>query len=126
MRPIARWLHLMSSTVTVEARTDDDTSGYPTPQYAAGVAYRAHLSRKRRLVRTLGGEQVVSDMAVYLATSDAVEPTARLTLSTGDVGSTEATALQPAIVAVERHFDAAGPHHTVLFCGGGGQRLSGI
>lgn len=113
MRPISRWAHLMSSVVAVEPRTGLDR--YAQPAYGAAVAYRAHLSRKRRLVRNAAGQEVVSGQAVYLMTNADIQPTARVTLSSGDVGSTEATALQPVLVAVERRFDGAGPHHVVLY-----------
>jgi hypothetical protein len=114
MRPIARWRHLMSSVVTFEPRTGTDTdTGLPT--YGAATTYRAHLSRKRQLVRGEAGLEVDSGQTVHLDAAPAIEPTARITLSTGDVGSTEASAIHPAIVAVERRYDQSGPHHTVVY-----------
>lgn len=115
MRPITRFFHLMSSAVSVEEPTGtrDD---YGAPAYGAAVSYRAHLSRRRRLVRNALGEQVVSMQALYLGTADPVGLEARLTLSTGDVGSTEDRQIHPRLIAVERRFDQKGPHHTVLYC----------
>jgi hypothetical protein len=114
MRPIARWRHMMSSVVVVEPRTGTDgDSGVGT--YGSPLTYRAHLSRKVRLVRNAAGEEVNSGQAVYLDASVAVQPTDRVTLSTGDVGSTGSHQLQPAIIAVERRFDGDGPHHVVVY-----------
>lgn len=104
---------MMSSKVSVQPRTGQSGSGAPT--YGDAVTYDAHLSRKRRLVRTLQGEEVVSSQAAYLCTNVDIQPTARVTLSTGDVGSTEDYALHPPLVSVERRFDQTGPHSTVLF-----------
>ena len=115
MRPISRFRHLMSSTVTVAPRSGND--GYGKPTYGAAVTYRAHLSRKRNVVRGSTGQEVVSQQAVYLATADNIQPTARVTLTTGDVGSTTPDAINPLILAVERRFDGNEPHHVVLYLG---------
>lgn len=114
MRPIAAWRHLMSSVVTFEPRTGTDTdTGLPT--FGSAVTYRAHLSRKRQLVRGEAGLQVDSAQAVHLDAAPLIEPTARITLSTDDVGSTGDSALHPTIVSVERRYDQSGPHHTVVY-----------
>lgn len=112
MRRIARWRHMMSSTVSLAARAATDA--YGTPTYGAAVSYPAHLRGERVLVRTVSGQQVESTQAIYLGTNASVDPTAQLTLSTSDVGSTEGFALHPPILAVERRSDGAGPHHCVL------------
>ena len=117
MRAITGWRHLMASTVSVAARSSLDSYGVPT--YATATSYAAHLSRKRRMVRTAEGQEVVSDQAVYLNTSANIQPTAKVTLSTGDVGSTEPWAITPPIVAVERRFDDRAAHSVVLYLGGG-------
>lgn len=113
MRAISRFRHLMSSTVLIAPRTGQGTYGAPT--FGADVAYPAHLSRRRRLVRAPNGQEVVSGQALYLGTAADIQPTARVTLSTGDVGSTESHAIHPTIVSVERRFDQRGPHHVVVF-----------
>lgn len=113
MRPISAWAHMMTNTVTVAPRTALDTYGKPT--YGTAVSYKAHISRKRTMVRSPAGQEVESGQQVHLLGSPAVEPSAQLTLSTGDIGSTEAAALHPKIVSVERLFDQNGPHHTVLY-----------
>lgn len=115
MRPIARFLHLMSSSVAVAARSGMDAYGKPT--YDAAVSYRAHLTGKRTLVRTAGGQDLVSTQSAYLATAAQIDATAQVTLSTADVGSTAESALHPPILAVERRYDGTGPHHVVLRLG---------
>jgi hypothetical protein len=105
---------MMSSSVSVESRTGTDgDTGLGT--YGTPLVYRAHLSRKVRMVRNVAGEEVQSGQAVYLDASVAVQPADRLTLSTGDVGTTGEHVLRPTIIAVERRFDGAGPHHTVVY-----------
>lgn len=104
---------MMSSTVTVAARTGVD--GFNKPTYAAGVRYECHISRKKRLISNAAGEQIDSGQAIYLDTAATFQPTALVTLSTADVGSTEAYAVNPKIVSVERRFDQRGPHHVVLY-----------
>lgn len=113
MRPITAWAHMMSSTVTVAPRTGQD--GYGKPEYGAAATYRAHISRKRTLVRDAAGEQVESGQAVHLMTTAPILPTSLLTLSTGDAGSTSPGLVNPKILAVERRSDQAGPHHVVLY-----------
>jgi hypothetical protein len=110
MRPISRYRHLMSSTVTVEARTGVDGFGKPT--YGAGTSYRCHISRRKRLIRNERGEEIVSGQALYLDAAPDVALTALLTLSASD-----SSLVHPVLVAVERRFDNAGPHHTVLYLG---------
>lgn len=103
----------MSTAVTIEPRTGQD--GYGKPSYGSATTYRAHITRKISLVLNANGEQVQSGRSVHLMTATPILPTARLTLSTGDAGSTTPSMLQPEIMAVERRSDQAGPHHVVLF-----------
>ena len=103
----------MSSTVLIAARSGND--GYGKPTYGSDVSYTAHLGHERKLVRTPGGQEVESGQQIHLSGSPAVQPTARITLSTADVGSTEAFAINPTIISVDRRFDGIGAHHTVIF-----------
>lgn len=112
MRPVSRWRHLMSSRVSVAARSGVD--GYGKPSYGAAATYAAHVRGERTLVRNASGQEVVSSQTVYLATAASVLPSAQVTLSTSDVGSTEGWALHPPILAVERRSDQNAPHHVVL------------
>jgi hypothetical protein len=113
MRPVSGWAHMMSSTVAIAPQTGVDRYGKPT--YGTAVSYIAHLSRKRRMVRTAAGQEIVSDQSVVLNTNVDVPMTSQVTLSTADVGSTESWAIHPLIVSVLRAFDQNGPHHTTLY-----------
>lgn len=113
MRPISRWAHMMASTVSIAARSSND--GYGGPSYGSPVSYVAHLSRKRRITRSVGGQEVVSEQALYLDGSVNILPSAQVTLSTADVGSTESFDIHPLIQSVERRFDGAGAHHVVVY-----------
>lgn len=113
MRPVTSWGHMMASSVTIEPRTGQD--GYGAPSFGSGTTFKAHISRKRTLVRNANGEQVESGQCVHLMTATQILPTARITLSTADAGSTMPTLTQPLILAVERRQDQAGHHHVVVF-----------
>lgn len=115
MRPIGEWAHLMPVTVQIAAKSSDDRYGKPT--YGAAVSYTAHLSRMKRMVTNGQGQVVASEQAIYLNGSPPVLPTAQVTLSTADAGSTESWALHPPVMAVERRYDQSGPHHTVVHLG---------
>jgi hypothetical protein len=114
VRPVSRFAHLMSSFALVAPRIGTDTGGYGRPVYGPDVRYQAHLSRNPELLRTGVGQEAVSRQSLHLATADPIQVTARVTLSTADVGSTESTLIHPPILSVERLFDQKGPHHTVL------------
>lgn len=105
----------MSSAVTIANPLSVDTYGKPT--YGTPVSYRAHLSRKRMLVRGDNGQEIESKQQVHLDGAPAVLPSAQVTLSTADVGSTEGWAIHPSIAGIERRFDGDGPHHVVLYLG---------
>lgn len=114
MRPISGWAHLMASTVGIAAKTGVDSYGKPT--YGTSTSYQAHISRKRRLVLTAGGQQIVSEQSIVLNTNAAaIQPDSQVTLSTGDIGSTETWALHPLILSVTRSFDQAGAHHVTVY-----------
>jgi hypothetical protein len=117
MRPITEWQHLMSSRVSVALRTSLDTDVVPT--YGTPITdIPAHLSRKRRLIadqREPQLREIVSSQSVHLGINMDVPLTAKVTLSTGDVGSTEETQLSPVIVHVRRRFDQAGAHSITIY-----------
>ena len=66
------------------------------------------------MVLTAEGQQILSSQSLHLATTDPIQAVAQVTMSTGDVGSTEAIYLHPLIRAVERLFDGSSAHHVVL------------
>lgn len=49
MRSIAAFQHLMSTTVSIAPRSSLNSYGEPT--FGTDETFRAHLSRKRRIVR---------------------------------------------------------------------------
>lgn len=102
----------MSSAVQVAARSGTDA--YGKPSYGTATTYRGHVARKRHLVLNANQQVVASEQSVYLSTKDQILPNAQVTLSTGDVGSTESWAIHPIITSVERLFDQHGAHHVVL------------
>ena len=73
------------------------------------------LMGKRKRVVDDKGQEVVSSQQALLGTVALIQPTARVTLSTADAGSTDASMTQPTILAVERRYDDVGLHHSVLF-----------
>jgi hypothetical protein len=113
VKPVSRWAHMMASTCTVAVRTGTNSFGQPT--YGTAVTYKCHISRKKRMISNAAGEQIDAGQTIYLNTNAMFEPTAQVTLTTGDVGSTQSHAINPRIVSVERLFDQTGPHHTVLY-----------
>lgn len=113
MRHIRRFRHLMASTVQIAPRASLDEYGKPT--YGTAISYSAHLSRQPKMVRTPEMQDVLSTQSIYLDGHPPVLETAQVTLSTGDVGSTETVLLQPLIRSVDRRFDQGGAHHTVVY-----------
>jgi hypothetical protein len=112
---VAAWLDMMRQTVTVEPVSGRDLFGNKT--YGAALTYRCRLVGKRKLVIDEAGKEVLSRQTVYLATADAIDPESRVTLSTADVGSTAATAINPPIVSTARFPDETGWHHAVIYLG---------
>ena len=112
MRPISGWFHMMSSRVGVAPKTGDSAGGPST--YGSTTFYPAHIVRESRLVRNMAGDEVLSKQQAYLGTNLSFGEDSLVTLSTADAGSTEAYAIHPPIVAVQRRFDQTGPHHTIL------------
>ena len=103
---------MMSSRVGVAPKTGDSAGGPST--YGAVTTYSAHIVRSARIVRNAAGDEVLSKQQVYLGTNVSIGEDAQVTLSAADAGSTAPHAIHPPIVAVERRFDQAGPHHTIL------------
>lgn len=99
--------------VTVEARSSVD--GYGEPTYSTAVSHRARVVGKRRLVRNSQGDEVMSTHQVYFAGQPAIGAHDRLTLSTGDVNSTETGARQPPVLATGIFPDDAGRKQVTVY-----------
>lgn len=107
------WRELLTQSVSIAARTGQDSYGKPT--YSTGTAYAARVVGKRRLVVNTAGQEVASDWTVYLYGDPAVTPQDKVTLSTADVGSTAALAINPPVLAVGRYPDEIGMLYTALY-----------
>ena len=104
---------LCRQTVRLAARTGVD--GYGEPTFGPEAVVRARVEGRRRLVRNDQGREVLSSHTVYLATAVPIGAHDRITLSTGDVASTETGAIQPDILAVGKSPDEHGRQHVVLY-----------
>lgn len=100
------WAGLMRQVILVAPRSGHDSFG--NPAYGADVSYFGRLVGKRQLVRNVEGQEVVSSQTVYLRSGDNILPSARVTLSTADVGSTEEWSLTPPIIETGRYPDEHG------------------
>lgn len=99
--------------VTVEHRTGVDAQGNPT--YGAASSHRCRVSGVARLVLNARGEAVYSTASVHFVANPAVAQHDRLTLSTGDVNSTETGLRQRPILAVGRYPDEQNRAHYAVF-----------
>lgn len=116
MRPIAAFRHMMASSVQIAPRSGVDAFGKPT--YGTAVVYRAKIYYRGKFLgadRTPAGQGIAPRRMMHLDTATPILPTAQVTLSTGDVGSTEAWAIHPLITDVERFYDAGGAHSTMVY-----------
>ena len=113
MRPVSAFWRRFQTTVQIAPRTGVD--GYAKATYStAPTPYQAHLSGDRRLVRTAAGLEALSNQKITLMTTDLIDPSAQITLSTADVGSTEEAYIHPLVLCADPVSDAGGRHHTVL------------
>jgi len=100
-------LALMPSTMVVYGLSSWSTDGYGEPVFStSGTSYRCHVMNKQTMVRTLQGDEQVSDMQVWVRTTATFDPTSKLTVSGSTVGP---------ILALEHHYDEDGLHHTKVF-----------
>lgn len=100
-------------TVQIAARTGVD--GYGEPTYGANAAYRVRISGKRRMIRNFAGVEVLSTHTIHFAATPAIGAHDRITLSTGDVNSTETGAITPSILAVGKFPDDTGRISLTVF-----------
>ena len=98
---IRQFAPLMTQTVAIAPWTGYDAYGQPS--WGSDVTYKAAVIGEIKLVRDKTGQTVPSKQRVYLMGAPAIGPEDRVTLSTGDVGSTEQYAIRPPILAVGRY-----------------------
>lgn len=108
---------LMTQRVTIAPFSSYDS--YGKAAYGTAVTYRAAVVQESKLVVNRAGQEVPSHSAIYLMSNAAIRPEDQVTLSTGDVGSTESYALTPRIVAVFRYPFLRGQFVTCLALGAG-------
>jgi len=117
VRPIARFRHMMPVTVKIAPRTGVDA--YGKPSYGTPVPYQAKIFYIRQMVtdvmRSTTQQIVHPNKVMHLDSADAILPTAQVTLTTGDAGSTENWAVHPLIKGVERLYDEKGPHSSLIY-----------
>lgn len=111
--PISDWFDMMTQSVTFEPCSGRNVRGEKT--YGTAVTYQCRIAGKVQQVIGPEGRLVFSRQTIYLGTADAVDANGRITLSTGDTGSTEETATHPQILATARYPDGDGAHHSELF-----------
>ena len=102
----------MKQQCTIAPLASEDSRGKPT--YGAAVTYRCRLVRKETEVVDSKGRILKSGHTLYLASADLILTDAQLTLSTGDTGSTEATAINPPILGSDTYPDESGPVYTAV------------
>jgi len=91
---------LMRQRVTVAPFSGYD--GYGSASYGSAVEYQAAVVGKMERVIGADGQEVPSRQTVYLKSDVALRPEDQITLSTGDVGSTESFAINPTVIAIGR------------------------
>jgi hypothetical protein len=112
--PTVRVFHpLMRQTVTIAPWESYDDWGEPT--YGTAQTYRCAVVGEMKMVRSATGQEAPSRQTIYLMSNAAIRPEDQITLSTGDVGSTESYAINPRILSVGRFPFLRGQYHSVVY-----------
>jgi len=106
---------LMQQRVTIKRFASYNDFGEAS--YGDPVTYQAAVVGEMKRVLNAQGEETPTNMSAYLMTADAVRPEDEITLSTGDVGSTEQWAIQPKIIATARYPFTRGQFFTAVHLG---------
>ena len=91
---------LMRQSVSVSPFQSYDA--YGDASYGSAVAYECAVVGKSEKVLGENGQEVLSRQTVYLKSDAPLRPEDKVTLSTGDVGSTESYAINPTILSIGR------------------------
>jgi len=91
---------LMRQRVTVAPFSSYDS--YGSASYGSGVVYEGAVVGKSEKIIGADGQEVLSRQTIYLKSDAALRPEDQITLSTGDVGSTESYAINPTILSIGR------------------------
>lgn len=100
------WLNMCPHTITVEPYASVDAYGAYT--YGTARTYRARVEGKNQLVMTGQGEESVSHITIYVASSS-IGPKDRITLPS------PFTPTVPNILDVRYVSDESGFHHAVVY-----------
>lgn len=100
------WHDMCPHQITVEPFVSVDTYGAYT--YGSAVTHRARILGKNRIVTTIGGEEVVSHIQIYVGTAT-IGPRDRITLPAPFQPT------QPNILDVQHVYDEGRHHHVVIF-----------
>ena len=106
---------LMTQRCTIAPKTS--YGDYGAASYGAAVTYQCAVVGEMKRVVNAAGDEVPSHQQVYLMSNAAIRPEDKITLSTGDVGSTESYAINPSIVAVSRYPFTRGQFFTMISLG---------
>lgn len=101
----SEWLDMCPHHISVEPFTGVDTYGSYT--YGTAATYRARVQGKNRLVMNQQGEEAVSSITIYIASST-IGPKDRITLPA------PFSPTVPNILDVQHVSDESGGHHTVV------------
>ena len=104
---------LMRQTVQIAPKTGYD--GYGNAAFGSAVTHQCAVVGEMKLVKNERGQDVPSKQTIYLMSAAAIRPEDQVTLSTGDVGSTESFAINPSIVAVGRFPFTRGQFATCVY-----------
>lgn len=107
---------LMRQVITIETPSGFAQSGEPT--FNDPVTYRCQLTGKRKMTVNANGETVMSGMTAIFESGDPFDTRSRVTLATGDIGSTESHLITPAIASVHRFSDDGFELVELLLAGG--------
>jgi hypothetical protein len=91
---------LMRQSVSIAPFASYD--GYGNASYGSSVEYEAAVVGKMERIVGFDGQEVPCRQTVYLKSGVTLRPEDKITLSTGDVGSTESYAINPTIISVGR------------------------
>lgn len=94
------WLDLMPQTVTWEPRTGIDD--YGAAVYGPGQSLRCRIVKRQRVIRDVGGFEIIANATVYIAGHYGIKEEDRLTFPDGDT---------PKIIRVNAYPDENGDHH---------------
>jgi hypothetical protein len=102
---------LYTQSVTVEPWESQDSAGEPV--FGTAVTHKARVVDRRRLTRTIAGQEVMSTTTVWIMGHPVIDARSRITLPT-EYGITSSDDRTPRILDVHRYPDLQGPVYTMV------------